>query len=280
MKLAEKTQRTSELIARLLTVWERSVKATHTFLSGEEIAQIKPYVPQALEQVPHLIVLEDESGVPAAFMGIGEQKLEMLFLAPEVRGKGHGKRLLQYGIERYAVQEVTVNEQNPQAFRPTGARSGTSRAGRIRCCICGACCRTFHLRDGFRGTFRSPYGAFRRGRPQISPRAAQCAAPTDLIRLAALGTCPYPFCPFGTFPPDRGNRPKGEGFEIVPALPFRGRCPRRGRMRYPAPGALAEKTQAHQWNRTSYNFCKLRAQWPGRNSAPEILRNLPVARPP
>ena len=116
MKLAEKTRRTSELIARLLYVWERSVKATHTFLSGEEIAQIKPYVPQALEQVPHLIVLEDESGAPAAFMGIAEQKLEMLFLAPEVQGRGHGKRLLQYGIERYAVQEVTVNEQNPQAI--------------------------------------------------------------------------------------------------------------------------------------------------------------------
>ena len=25
------------------------------------------------------------------------------------------------------------------------------------------------------------------------------------------GTCPYPLCPFGTFPPDRGNRPRGEG---------------------------------------------------------------------
>ena len=116
MKLVENPRRDPDLIARLLTVWERSVKATHTFLSGEEIAKIKPYVPQALEQVPHLIVLEDEGGAPAAFMGIGEQKLEMLFLSPEVRGKGHGKRLLQYGIERYAVQEVTVNEQNPQAI--------------------------------------------------------------------------------------------------------------------------------------------------------------------
>ena len=25
------------------------------------------------------------------------------------------------------------------------------------------------------------------------------------------GTCPYPLCPLGTFPPDRGNRPRGEG---------------------------------------------------------------------
>ena len=67
-----------------------SVQATHTFLSGEEIAEIKPYVPQALEQVPHLIVLEDEGGAPAAFMGIGEQKLEMLFLAPEVGERDMG----------------------------------------------------------------------------------------------------------------------------------------------------------------------------------------------
>ena len=28
---------------------------------------------------------------------------------------------------------------------------------------------------------------------------------------ALRATCPYPFCPFGTFPPDRGNRPPGEG---------------------------------------------------------------------
>ena len=116
MTAVEINERGPELIAQLLIIWERSVQATHTFLSGEEIAKIKLYMPQALEQVPHLIVLEDEGGAPAAFMGIGEQRLEMLFLAPEVRGKGHGKRLLQYGIERYAVQEVTVNEQNPQAI--------------------------------------------------------------------------------------------------------------------------------------------------------------------
>ena len=51
---------------------------------------------------------------------------ELLCLSPEARGNGLGKQLLQYGIEiyniqeltvkRYAVREVTVNEQNPQAI--------------------------------------------------------------------------------------------------------------------------------------------------------------------
>ena len=39
----------------------------------------------------------------------------MLFLANRERGQGLGRQLLQYGIAHYGVQEVTVNEQNPQA---------------------------------------------------------------------------------------------------------------------------------------------------------------------
>ena len=51
------------------------------------------------------------------------------------------------------------------------------------------------------------------------------------------------------------------------AFPFRGRCPRRGRMRYPCfeLGMLARQTQAREWNRASSNFRKPRAQWPGGN---------------
>ena len=60
-----------------------------------------------------LIVAETEQ--PIAFMGVQNGHLEMLFLAPEERGKGIGKRLLQYGIENYGIIELTVNEQNPQA---------------------------------------------------------------------------------------------------------------------------------------------------------------------
>lgn len=48
-------------------------------------------------------------------MGIEGRKLEMLFVASRERGKGIGKRLVRYGIENYSVDEVGVNEQNPDA---------------------------------------------------------------------------------------------------------------------------------------------------------------------
>lgn len=45
-------------------------------------------------------------------MGIVEQHLEMLFISDEERGKGLGKKLLKYGIEKYSLNDLAVNEQN------------------------------------------------------------------------------------------------------------------------------------------------------------------------
>lgn len=113
--MTEATNRTPERVSRLLQVWEDSARATHLFLSDAEIKDIKEYVPQALNGIAHLVTAEDETGRPVAFMGIENGTLEMLFIAPEERGKGLGRRLLQYGMEHYAVRQLTVNEQNPQA---------------------------------------------------------------------------------------------------------------------------------------------------------------------
>ena len=115
MKEIERKDRTSMLVEQLLDVWERSVRKTHLFLSGGEIEEIKKFVPAALTAVPNLIVETDTEGTPVAFMGIDGGKLEMLFLAPEERGRGLGRKLLEYGITEYGVKELTVNEQNPQA---------------------------------------------------------------------------------------------------------------------------------------------------------------------
>lgn len=108
------SDRTPELIEQLVSVWERSVRATHTFLSETEIAEIKSFVPQAIETVGSLVVAEKDDE-PVGFMGVQDGRLEMLFLDPDARGQGLGRQLLEHGIEHLGVTELTVNEQNPQA---------------------------------------------------------------------------------------------------------------------------------------------------------------------
>ena len=114
MNIIEVTDR-DLLIKQLLDIWESSVKGTHFFLSRNEIENIKRYVPQALKAVPHLIIIEKENHIPVGFMGIVNQHLEMLFISDKERGKGFGKKLLRYGIEKYSINDLAVNEQNSLA---------------------------------------------------------------------------------------------------------------------------------------------------------------------
>ena len=95
----------------LLTIWESSVRATHKFLNNDEILQIRNYVPQAFKQVEHLLIIIDHEQIKG-FMGINDQKVEMLFIDAQTRSKGYGSKLLNYGIQ---IDELAVNEQNPQA---------------------------------------------------------------------------------------------------------------------------------------------------------------------
>ena len=110
-----RTPNRTPLLDALVSVWEDSVRATHHFLSDEEILKIKTYVPQALSAVENLVIAENTAGQPIAFMGVENHRLEMLFLASSVRGHGLGRQLMQYGDEHYGITELTVNEQNPQA---------------------------------------------------------------------------------------------------------------------------------------------------------------------
>lgn len=114
MQIIECEEREGALHAALVDVWERSVRATHTFLSEQELLAIREFVPQALSGVERLVVALDE-GVPLGFMGAEAGRLEMLFLAPEARGRGLGRQLLEEAIARYSVEELTVNAQNPDA---------------------------------------------------------------------------------------------------------------------------------------------------------------------
>ena len=105
MRIIEIRERTPLLIRQLMELWEKSVRETHLFLPDSEIENIKEYIPQALREIPHLIVAENENEFPVGLMGIGGQKLEMLFIASEERGNGLGKKLVEYGIEAYSINE-------------------------------------------------------------------------------------------------------------------------------------------------------------------------------
>lgn len=91
MRIYEVQAKTPRLLESLLNIWEASVRTTHLFLSDVEINQIKKYVPQAFSEVERLTAAADASGKPVAFMGVTGERLEMLFVAPEVRGTGIGK---------------------------------------------------------------------------------------------------------------------------------------------------------------------------------------------
>lgn len=133
IEIIEVAERTPALIGQLVEVWERSVRATHAFLADADVTRIKRYVPEAIAQVGRLFVAVEQTSAadgsaapgvcepqvapaaPVAFMGIEGERLEMLFVDPDYRGRGVGKALLLHGIGECGVRELTVNEQNPQA---------------------------------------------------------------------------------------------------------------------------------------------------------------------
>ena len=102
------------LIKKLSQIWEKSVRATHLFLTEADIQKIADYLPDAFRSVSHLAIAKLEQN-PIGFVGVENDRIEMLFLLPEERGKGFGKQLLNYAICQYHATKLCVNEQNPNA---------------------------------------------------------------------------------------------------------------------------------------------------------------------
>ena len=101
----------------LLDIWLRSVRATHTFLSEDDIQSFLPLVRDVALAELEVWVLCSASGVPMGFMGMSGSKMEALFLAPEFHRRGGGRRLVQHAQKLYGELTVDVNEQNPMACR-------------------------------------------------------------------------------------------------------------------------------------------------------------------
>lgn len=101
----------------LLEIWEASVRATHDFLTESDILTLKPSVrDEYFPQVRLFCVREDENASKIlGFLGLSDDKVEMLFIRPDARGSGIGRRLMHFAIHEKGIRLVDVNEQNPQA---------------------------------------------------------------------------------------------------------------------------------------------------------------------
>ncbi|WP_217876991.1 GNAT family N-acetyltransferase [Pseudoalteromonas shioyasakiensis] len=99
----------------LLAVWENSVRATHDFITEDDIAFFKPIIIEQAFPSVTLKCIKDEHQVILGFIGVHECKIEMLFILNAAMGMGIGKTLLNYAVEQLAANKVDVNEQNPLA---------------------------------------------------------------------------------------------------------------------------------------------------------------------
>lgn len=147
----------------LTALWEASVRATHDFLSEEDIPFFRQMVRNEALPAVDLYVTRDtgdrtdgpggtdgnrgstatgqtgetgrdsrtnEFGGFTAFAGVAGDMLEMLFVAPGMRGKGFGRQLVNHITRHCGVRRVDVNEQNPQAAG-FYERMGFRTAGRL-----------------------------------------------------------------------------------------------------------------------------------------------------
>lgn len=100
---------------QVILVWENSVRATHDFLVTSDIDYYKKIV-SSIDFNSFPVFCLTEADTVLGFIGIAENKIEMLFLAPEYIGKGLGKTLMNFAINELGVNKVDVNEQNHNAI--------------------------------------------------------------------------------------------------------------------------------------------------------------------
>lgn len=100
----------------LVDCWLRSVRATHTFVSEEDIESMTPHVRSYLcSDASEIWVACDHAGTVMGFMGMSESKMESLFLAPEFHRRGVGRLLVKHAHALHGALTVDVNEQNTAA---------------------------------------------------------------------------------------------------------------------------------------------------------------------
>jgi len=99
----------------IIELWELSVRASHFFLPEDYLQKIKRLLPSILPTVKLFVHFDKDNQTITGFLGISEEKIEMLFIHPDKRGQGIGRLLNKFAVEQLQTYKVDVNEQNEQA---------------------------------------------------------------------------------------------------------------------------------------------------------------------
>jgi len=99
----------------IIELWELSVRASHFFLPEDYLQKIKSLLPSILPTVKLFVHFDKDNQTITGFVGVSEEKIEMLFIHPDNRGQGIGRLLNKFAVEQLQTYKVDVNEQNEQA---------------------------------------------------------------------------------------------------------------------------------------------------------------------
>ncbi|MDY7232124.1 acetyltransferase [Hyalangium rubrum] len=116
----------------MFRVWHDAVRATHHFLTEEDIAFYATIVrEQYLPAAAFTVAVDDADGGEqiVGFLGVTGPKLDSLFIDPAVHGRRIGRRLVEFARAGHDFMDVDVNEAN-QAAHAFYEHMGFVRIGR------------------------------------------------------------------------------------------------------------------------------------------------------
>lgn len=114
-KRIEKISRLTDTVKEeLAELWEESVRSSHHFLTENNISYYRTRLKEVYLQAVQLYVIRNTRIV--AFMGLGDDMVEMLFVLPSEKGKGHGTALLNFALHEKHIHKIDVNEDNQEAY--------------------------------------------------------------------------------------------------------------------------------------------------------------------
>lgn len=100
--------------AKIIEIWQRTVDATHDFLTVNDRIEIEREVVHFFSATPVWVAVNQQDQ-PLGFMFLHDGHLEALFIDAAARGHGVGKQLVLHALSLYPNLSVDVNEQNAQA---------------------------------------------------------------------------------------------------------------------------------------------------------------------